>query len=240
VLFASAYSVPKGYDEFRLASALLGKPLELVKCGTVDTEVPANSEVVIEGQILPDELVDEGPFADITGTYDIVRKQPVLKVSRVTMRESPIYHALLPSGGEHRMLMGMPREPGIYSSVSKVTTAKNACLTDGGCNWLHGVVSIEKTSQEDGKKAIDAAFEGHPSMKHVIVVDSDIDIFDMRDVEYAVATRFQADRDAVIIKGAKGSSLDPSAGEGAITTKVGIDATKLIDGEGYEKAQFGN
>jgi UbiD family decarboxylase len=239
VLFASAYCVPEGYDEFKLASALLGHPLELVKCGN-GIEVPANSEIVIEGQILPDELASEGPFADVTGTYDIVRKQPILNVSRVTIRENPIYYALLPSGGEHRMLMGMPREPGIYSSVSKVANIKNVCLTDGGCNWLHGVVSIKKEKEEDGKNAIKTAFDGHPSMKHVTVVDDDIDIFNMNEVEYAVATRFQASVDVVIMEGAKGSSLDPSAGAGSVTTKVGIDATKPINGEGYEKAQFGN
>jgi 4-hydroxy-3-polyprenylbenzoate decarboxylase len=239
VLFASAYCVPGGYDEFTLASALLGKPLELTKCKN-GIEVPANSEIVIEGQILPDELTDEGPFADVTGTYDIVRRQPLLKVTRVTTRSNPIYYALLPSGGEHRMLMGMPREPGIFRSVNEIVKAKNACLTEGGCNWLHGVVSIEKAKEEDAKLAINAAFEGHPSMKHVIIVDEDIDIFNTCDVEYAIATRFQANRDTVIIEGAKGSSLDPSAGVGATTTKVGIDATKPIDGEGYEKAGFPN
>ncbi len=236
VLFASAYCVPRGYDEFRLASSLLGRPLELVKCANA-LEVPASSEIVIEGQIMPDVLVDEGPFADITGTYDFVREQPVLKVSRVTVRDRPIYHALLPSGGEHRMLMGMPREPGIYGSVMKVAKARNACLTDGGCSWLHGVVSIEKTSEQDGRRAITAAFEGHPSMKHVVVVDGDIDILNPAEVEFAIATRFQADRDAVIINDAKGSSLDPSAGKDAITTKVGVDATKPLDGKGYEKAE---
>ncbi len=238
VLFSSAYSVPRGYDEFKLASSLAGRPLELVKCKS-GVEVPANSEVVIEGKILPDELTDEGPFADITGTYDIVRKQPKLKVSRVTVRDNPIYHAILPSGGEHRMLMGMPREPGIFSSVSRVAAAKNACLTEGGCSWLHGVVSIEKSSEQDGKKAIEAAFEGHKSMKHVIIVDDDIDIFNTREVEFAVATRFQADSDSMIIKGAKGSSLDPSAGADAATTKVGIDATRPLGAKGYEMAEFG-
>jgi UbiD family decarboxylase len=238
VLFASAYVVPEGYDEFKLASALMGKPLPLVKCQN-GIEAPASSEVIIEGTIFPEELADEGPFADVTGTYDIVRRQPTLKVTRVTTRENPIYYALLPSGGEHRMLMGMPREPGIYSSVAKVAKVKNVCLTDGACNWLHGVVSIEKEKQEDGKNAINAAFEGHKSMKHVTIVDDDIDIFNVSDVEYAIATRFQADKDAVVIEGARGSSLDPSAGEGSVTTKVGIDATKPINGEGFEKADFG-
>lgn len=239
VLFSAAYSVPRGYDEFKLASSLMERPLELVKCRKVNLEVPAGSEIVIEGEILPDVMVDEGPFADITGTYDIIRKQPVLEVSRVTIRDNPIYHALLPSGGEHRMLMGMPREPGIYTSVKKVARASRACLTDGGCNWLHGVVSIKKTSEEDGKKAIDAAFEGHPSMKHVVIVDSDINIYSPLEVEFAIATRFQADRDAVIIKSVKGSSLDPSAGKDALTTKVGIDATKPLDGAGYKRAELG-
>ncbi|MEE8401783.1 MAG: hypothetical protein V3R86_06485, partial [Candidatus Hydrothermarchaeaceae archaeon] len=97
----------------------------------------------------------------------------------------------------------------------------------------------EKTSEEDGKKAIDAAFEGHPSMKHVVIVDSDINIYSPQEVEFAIATRFQADRDAVIIKGARGSSLDPSATKDALTTKVGIDATKPLNGGGYKRAEFG-
>ncbi len=238
VLYAASYSPPMGYNEFKLASSLLGEPLKLTKCRAVDLEVPSSSEVVIEGRIMPDMRVDEGPFVDITGTYDVVRSQPVIEVSHIAHRRDAVYHALLPSGGEHRIFMGMPREPKIYAGVAKVAEAKNVCLTEGGVSWLHGVVSIEKRGEEDGRKAISAALEAHPSMKHVVVVDDDVDIFDPSSVEFALATRFQADRDVVVIKGVKGSSLDPSAQDG-LTTKVGLDATKPLDRvSDFEKASI--
>jgi UbiD family decarboxylase len=233
IFFASSYSVPLGYDEFRFASSLLGKPLELVKCKTVELEVPRQAEIIIEGRILPRQRAEEGPFVDITGTYDIIRKQPIVEVTCITHRKQAIYHALLPSGREHKIFMGMPQEPKIYDAVKKVANVKNACLTEGGCNWLHGVVSIAKKRDGEGKEAILAALEAHRSMKHVVVVDEDIDIFDPEAVEYAIATRFQADRDMVVIRNVKGSSLDPSASKDATTTKVGIDATKPL---GKEKA----
>ena len=97
-------------------------------------------------------------------------------------------------------------------------------ITPGGCSWLHGVLQIEKNSPDDGKKAIDAAFKGHKSMKHVVVVDEDIDIHKPSDVEWAIATRFQAEKD-IVIKKEKGSSLDPSADSDMTTSKVGVDAT---------------
>ncbi len=244
VLYAAAYSLPRGRDEFSLASSLTerltGEPLELVKCKTVDLEVPEHSEIIIEGTILPEALVDEGPFVDITGTYDVVRKQPVIEVSKIYHKIDPIYHALLPSGTEHKIFMGMPQEPRIFNSVRKEVTVKNVCLTKGGCNWLHGAVSIRKEREGDGKKAIRAAIDGHPSMKHVIIVDDDIDIFDPAAVEFALATRFQAGKDTLTFENEKGSSLDPSAGEGSLTTKVGLDATKPLGRRGadFEQAKF--
>ncbi len=238
VLFSAAYSVPESYDEFRLASSLLKRPLDLTKCETVDLEVPSASEVVIEGRMLPDKRVDEGPFVDVTGTYDIMRKQPIIEITKISHRRDAIYHALLPSGGEHRMLMGMPREPKMYAEVSKVAKASNVCLTEGGANWLHGVVSIKKQTEGDGNKAIKAALQAHPSMKHVIIVDDDVDVFDPMEVEFAIATRFQGHKDLVVIKAVKGSSLDPSAEDGK-TTKLGLDATKPLGKEKeFEKAAF--
>lgn len=237
ILFAASYSPPLGYDEFRLASSLLGRPVELVKCKTVDAEVPRYAEIVIEGKILPKERVYEGPFADITGTYDIARKQPIIEVSHIAHRKQPIYHALLNSGMEHRLLMGMPQEPKIYGAAKKNVDVKNVCLTEGGCNWLHGVVAISKRSKDDGKKAIHAALEAHPSMKHVVIVDEDIDIFDANSIEFAIATRFQAGRDAVVIKNVRGSSLDPSASKTGLTAKVGIDATIKDRKKDFERAK---
>lgn len=240
VMYSVAYSVPLGYDEFRLASALLGRPLEMVRCKTVDLEVPSNAEIVLEGKILPGERAAEGPFVDITGTYDIVRQQPVIEITHIAHRKNALYHAILPSGMEHRMLMGMPREPKIYSEVSKAVDVVNVCLTDGGVNWLHGAISIRKKSEEDPWKAMRIALEAHPSMKHVIVVDEDIDIFDPKSLEFALATRFQADEDILLIKEARGSSLDPSAKEDGITAKTGFDATKpLAQREAFERAPIG-
>ena len=160
---------------------------------------------------------------DITGTYDFIRDQPVIKVEKIWACKDPVMQLLLPGGNEHYLFMGLPREPIIFKTVQQaVPRTHNVRLTEGGCCWLNGVVSITKNKEGDGMNAIMAAFTGHPSMKHVIIVDEDIDIFDDRQVEWAVATSFQADR-VLRIPGAAGSSLDPSA-EGT-TWKMGLDAT---------------
>lgn len=239
VLFASSYSFNSFEDELALAGALAGEPVTLAKCKSVDLRVPSEAEIVIEGKILPGERTEEGPFTDITGTYDIVRKQPVIEVTKISVKRDAIYPALVPSSVEHRLLMGMPREPSIYHEVSKVADVKNVVLSEGGCSWLHGFVSIKKRSEDEPEEAIEAAFKGHRSMKHVVIVDDDIDIFSPEEVEFAIATRFQAHRDAHIFRNVKGSSLDPSAERSAITTKIGIDATKpLGKEEEYEKARI--
>jgi len=183
---------------------------------------------VLEGRLTHD-LAAEGPFIDLTETYDIVRQQPILEVDRITHRREPIYQALLPGGLEHKLLMGMPREPSIYDAVAEVCQVRNVHITPGGASWLHAVVQIAKERPEDGRLAIEAAFRGHGSLKHVVVVDEDVDPFDMQQVEWAIATRLQADRGVMIWRDQPGSSLDPSAsqepGRKAMTAKMGIDAT---------------
>jgi UbiD family decarboxylase len=127
--------------------------------------------------------------------------------------------------------------------VSKVCKCKNVLITIGGGSWLHGIVQIEKEKPEDGKNAIEAAFRGHKSMKHVVIIDDDVDIYDMNAVEWAIATRFQGDKRLVIKEKEPGSSLDPSAdhsGKKALTTKVGIDATMPFEAgpKEYEKIRY--
>jgi len=226
VLIAAATSLPHGTDELAMANAL--EETKLVKCKTIDIEVPVDSEFVLEG-IITKERVPEGPFLDLTETYDRIREQPVIEIKKITHRRNPIFYALLPGKGEHKNLMGLPREPTIFNEVNKVCKCKNVLITPGGTSWLHAVVQIEKQNEDDGKKAIEAAFKGHSSLKHCVVVDDDIDIYDSHDVEWAVATRVQADNDILVFTDQKGSSLDPSAihppGKKAITTKAGIDAT---------------
>ncbi|MFW6141575.1 MAG: UbiD family decarboxylase [Candidatus Saliniplasma sp.] len=237
ILLAGATSVEYRVDEFEIASALRkrgrGERVQAVKLKD-GSLVPAYTEYVFQGRITH-ELADEGPFVDITGTYDKVRQQPVVKIDRIYHKNDPIFHALLPGGYEHFLLMGLPRESVMKSEVGKTTNVKDVRLTEGGCSWLHGVISVNKDSDDEVKEAIKKAFEAHTSMKKVIIVDDDIDIFDDRQVEWAVATRFQPHKDLVILEDQKGSSLDPSAP--GLTSKWGLDATKPWDGEEFSKAK---
>lgn len=226
VHLAASMSPPPGVDELSVAQAL--SPTPLVKCITSDLEVPAHAEIVLEGRITQ-RRVSEGPFMDLTETMDITRQQPVIEIDLITHRRDPIFHALLPGGLEHKMLMGMPREPTIFAEVNKVTRCTGVAITPGGASWLHAVVQIEKRGPEDGRLAIEAAFRGHGSLKHVWVVDPDVNIYDPNDVEWALATRFQADKDLYIYEAQPGSSLDPSGthvpGEKSRTAKMGLDCT---------------
>jgi UbiD family decarboxylase len=241
VNLAAAIAPPPGVYEMGIAQALA--PTPLVPCRVVDLAVPAEAELVLEGRITK-RLVAEGPFPDLTETMDIIRDQPVIEIDCITHRREPIYHALLPGGLEHKLLMGMPREPTIFAQVNRVTRCTDVSITPGGASWLHAVVQIEKQGPEDGRRAIEAAFRGHGSLKHVVVVDADINIHDPHEVEWAIATRFQADTDLRIFSDRPGSSLDPSGkqsqGQKALTAKMGLDATIPWGRErvGFEKIRY--
>jgi UbiD family decarboxylase len=230
VMLAASSPVPFGVNEFEVANALLNDNLNLIECEHVDAYAPADAELVLEGKISATKEVVEGPFVDITGTYDIERKQPVVEVMGVMHREDYVYQALLPSGAEHRLLMGLPHEVLIWEAVSKVVPKVYAVnLSVGGSGWLHAIISIEKQLDGDGKNALLAAFAAHPSLKHAAVVDSDIDVYNVSDVEWAIATRFQASEDLIIVKNARGSTLDSSADqETGLTAKMGVDATRPL------------
>ena len=228
-LLATTTSIPFNADELEVANHFHKGKMKLIKCETVDLEVP-ECEILLEGHLIPYERAEEGPFVDLTDTYDVIRDEPVIKLKRMHLKEDPLYHAILPAGFEHRLLQGLPQEPRIYNAVlNTLPTVRNVVLTEGGCCWLHAAVSIKKQTQGDGKNVIMAALAAHPSLKHVVVVDEDIDIFNPEDVEYAIATRVKADEDLVIVPKARGSSLDPCALPDGTTTKVGVDATKPLD-----------
>lgn len=241
VLLSAATTLPMGVDELGMANAL--EKTELVKCKTVDLEVPKDSEIVLEGRITKEKAA-EGPFLDLTGIVDRVRQQPVVEIKCVTHKKNPIYQTILAGRNEHKFLMGMPKEPTILNEVNKVCDCKDVYITPGGCSWLHAVVQIRKRNPDDGKKAIAAAFEGHKSLKHCVVVDEDINIYDPHDVEWAIATRLQADKNTVILSNLPGSSLDPSGdlteGKKATTAKAGLDATAplVATGKGFKKEQY--
>jgi len=219
VLLSAATSLELGRSELGMAAAL--RRTRVVELGG---HLVPEAEMVMIMEMTGEEG-EEGPFLDLTGTPDLVRKQRVARLKRLFVREGAVYHSILPAGPEHRVLMGLPREPTIFREVSRVCECKDVHLTPGGCSWLHAVVSIRKRDPEDGRRAIEAAFRGHTSLKHVWVVDEDIDPRDPREVEWAMATRFQGDR-GMVVKRERGSSLDPSADpETAATTKVGFDLT---------------
>ncbi len=228
VQIASATRTKIDFDEMGIANALA--PTTTAKCLTKDIEVPAEAEIILEGKLSAKERAAEGPFVDITGTYDFPKRQePVFTVEAITMRKGAMYHALLPGMSEHRLYMGMPREPTIYTEVKKVCDCRNVVLTPGGCGWLQAIVQISKKHPDDGKKAIEAAFRGHSSLKHVMVIDDDIDIYSRDELEWALATRFQASKN-LFTQEAPGSSVDPSAepipgSDRQKTTRMGLDAT---------------
>ena len=239
VLAAAATSVEIGVDELQIANAL--EPLQVVKAKTVDLYIPAECEFVLEGTVYLERRHNEGPFVDLTETQDVVRQEPIFEVERITHCKDAVWQALLPGGLEHKLLMGMPREPTIFNQVNQVARCLDVNVSPGGCSWLHAIVQIDKQSDDDGKKTIVAAFEGHRSCKHVYVVDKDIDIYDPQQVEWAMATRFQGDADMVVRHKERGSSLDPSAElDSHLTTKIGFDLTKPLGKKGmpFEKVAY--
>ncbi len=229
VEIAAASSLPFNTNEMFFANALLDNMLECVELDGFD--IPSHAEVVMIGKIKKNELAEEGPFLDLTETWDIVREQPVFEVEKLYFREDLMYRTILPGGEEHKLLMGIPQEPRIYKIVfNTIPRVKNVVLTPAGGCWLHAVVSIDKKVEGEGKNAGLAALAAHPSLKRVVVVDADIDATNEREVEWAIATRVQAEKDVIIIPDAKGSSLDPSQDyTRKTTTKWIIDATAPVN-----------
>lgn len=240
ILLASTTSIPIDYNEMDVANAFKNGELTLIKTES-ELEVP-QADIILEGKISVTETTAEGPFVDLTDTYDIIRDQPIITLSKMHIKkDNPCYHAILPAGFEHKLLQGLPQEPRIYKSVKNaVPTVETVALTEGGCCWLHAVISINKQTEGDGKNAIMAALSAHPSLKHAVVVDTDVDVFDPQDVEYAIATRVKADRDIMIVPNVRGSSLDPVAESDGTTTKLGVDSTKSLKTiEKFERVSFG-
>jgi 2,5-furandicarboxylate decarboxylase 1 len=218
-------------DEMKIAGALLGQPVEMVKCRTNRVRVPAHAEIVIEGRILPKVREPEGPFGEFPQYYGSRANREVIQVDAITHRNKPIFHTIVGGGMEHLLLGGTPREASLLEHLQRsFASVRDVRLTRGGTCRYHLVVKIDKASDGEPKNIIMGAFGGHYDVKQVVVVDMDVDIDNPNEIEWAVATRFQADRDLVIVSGAQGSKLDPSSQDG-ISAKMGIDATKPISTE---------
>ncbi len=228
-----------GVDKHAIDSALRGEPLRIVKCKTVDLEVPADAEIVLEGVIAARESEIEGPFGELMGYYGSVKSHPVMRVKAVTHRNDPIMQISAPCKEEH-LSNGLIRDVELYAHVNRFVEVKDVNVTIGaGCRF-HGLVSIKKKLPGDARTAIITALSSTKDMKHVVIVDDDIDIFDPGDVEGAIASRVQASKDIIIISGAQGTGLDPSHLLENTTDKMGVDATKPLGelGKGFEKAKI--
>ena len=228
VMLAASSPVRPDISHFDVANTLLDNTLTLVKCPHVDAYAPSDAELVLEGRILLEQNVIEGPFTDLTGTYDIQRNQPLVELVGMLHRNSFTYQALLPAGSEHRLLMGMPQEVRVWEYVRAILpTATAVNMTYGGCGWLHCVVSVDKFRDGDAKNVLMAIFAANPSIKHAVVVDNDIDAYNMDQVEWAIATRFRGDRNLLLVPNVRVSSLDPVADqELELGCKMGLDATR--------------
>lgn len=221
-------------DKLNVAGAMLGASLPVVQCQTVDLEVLAEAEIVLEGRMLPHIREVEGPFGELAGYYGVQSPQPIVEISAVTFRNNPICQTILPASFEEMLPMGLVREVTLLSSVRQVVPGVKAVhITMAGVARYHGVIQIQKRTEGDGKQALLAAFASDKDLKHVVVVDEDVDIFNPAEVEWAIATRVQADLDVFIVPGAKGSPLEPSHNLRGVTAKMGIDATIPLRAKEY-------
>lgn len=223
---AAGLSPRYGIDHIHVANRFLNGGLTQFRCEN-GVYALSESEIIIEGYIDPFEEVDEGPFTDLTGTADVIRKQPVLHVRKIYANKDSIYQDILPASDEHFLLMGIGREVLIRKYVERVVPfVRKVRLTRGGCGWLTAIVSIRKLREGDAKNVIVACFAAHPSLKIAIVVDEDIDPDDHDQVQWALATRLNPSKGIIIIEDATVSSLDPSAEQDiGLGSKLGIDAT---------------
>src|SRR6266571_8747177 len=209
-------------DERAIMGALLGEPLELVPCETSDVLVPAHAEIVIEAEILPAARTAEGPFGEFTGYSLGERQREVVKVKAITHRRAAYYQDITVAHLDHLLLSTVPMEANLYRAVRAMVPTVRQVRVPGPFTCY---VAIEQRLQGQAKNAIMAVLGADLYMKRVVVVDHDVDVFDDRQVSWALATRCQPDRDITVITHARGSDLDPSTKEDGLTAKWGVDAT---------------
>ena len=227
-LLASQAIAPLDQDELEIAGALQGRNLPVVKCRTSDIVVPAEAEIVLEGRILPKLREPEGPFGEFPQYYGDRADRHVIEIDALTRRKDAIYHTIGGGGLEHLVLGGIPREATLLAHLKRTFPGvRDVHLSHGGICRYHLVVKLAKRSEGEPKNVMMGAFAGHYDVKQVIIVDEDVDIHDAAQVEWAVATRFQADRGLLVVNESQGSKLDPSTRDG-VGSKMGIDATKPL------------
>jgi 2,5-furandicarboxylate decarboxylase 1 len=232
-LLASQAIMPNDCDELAIAGALHGRPLDVVKCLTSDIRVPAEAEIVLEGRVLANVREPEGPFGEFPQYYGERGDRHVIEIDAVTHRTAPLYHTISGGGLEHLVLGAIPREATMLAHLRRnFPNVVDVHLPRGGVCRYNLVVQLKKRFEGEAKNVIMGALAGHYDVKQVVVVDPDVNIYDPAEVEWAVATRTQADRDLVVVANAQGSRLDPSSQNG-VSAKLGIDATIPLDAPAF-------
>jgi 2,5-furandicarboxylate decarboxylase 1 len=218
-------------DEYDVAGGFLGEPLEVIQCETIDLDIPAQAEIILEGEILAGIREDEGPFGEFTGYSSHNSTRHVVKVKAITHRQNAIYQDIVPGlSQEHNSMLAVPAEPRLLEVLKKVVpSVKDVAFPFSGVCRFHCYISMKKIAEGQPKTAVFAAFAEDTSLKLVVVVDEDIDVKNEEEVLWAIATCMQADRGIFVIPGCMGAMLDPSAEEG-FTAKMGIDATRPLVG----------
>ncbi|HET9549790.1 MAG TPA: UbiD family decarboxylase, partial [Candidatus Binatia bacterium] len=225
---ATQWMAPYGTDELALAGALRGEPVEVVKAETVDLEVPATAEIIIEGTVLPNVREEEGPFGEVSGYYTPANPKPIIEVSAITHRRDPIYQAALTGmpTTENHVLKQLPLEASFYWQLKKEFPGVTAVhFPAAGTVGMTCVIAMKQAYECEARNVI-AAMIGTRRNKITIVVDDDVDIFDMEKVWWAIATRTQADEDVIIFPRVVATAMDPSVRKLRVGSSLGIDATK--------------
>lgn len=226
-----AYAYPPHVRKFEIIGGLFGAPYLLAKTGIQDLEVPAGAEIVIEGEILAHVKEPEGPFSEFTGYASYRSTQNVFVARRIRMRRDPMYHSVVSGMSQDHILVScVTREGEILNTLRRNLPNVNAVhVPHRTCGAFLAIVKMTKVAQGEPQQAIMAALGTEFYTKYVIVVDDDVDIFDMNDVMWAVATRVRAESDIVLVPGCKGAILDPTSDPETFTvTKMGIDATRPV------------
>jgi 2,5-furandicarboxylate decarboxylase 1 len=209
-------------DERAIMGGLFGEALELVRCETSDVLVPAHAEMVIEAEILPHERTAEGPFGEFTGYSLGERRREVVTVKAITHRAGAMFHDIAVAHLDHLLLSTIPMEANLHRAVRSMVPSVKSVRVPAPFTCY---VSIEQRVPGQAKNVIMAVLGADLYMKRVVVVDHDVDVFDDRQVTWAIATRCQPDRDIAVLTHARGSDLDPSTPEDGYTAKWGVDAT---------------
>jgi 2,5-furandicarboxylate decarboxylase 1 len=227
-------------DELLIAGAIRGSGVPVCKGVTVDLDIPAEAEIVIEGRLLSGERRGEGPLAEFHGYYGEIWDSPVFEVSAICHRDDPIFQTIIPGWDEHIYIGNvLPREPLLMRMVRHVSSNVTGLHIPPYTNGFSAIVQIEKQNPGEPKNAAMAAMMAHVNIKQVIVVDPDVNIFDPADVFWALTTRVDWSRDVFYVPGSQGHEMDPTADMRGVHTKLGIDATSKPDRRDYgERVQY--